>query len=123
MKALNTPQEITAALQHFIGSGIIYKHWLGLKYTDGIKHLAEVAQCWWLLDCIASHQTSNFLSNPKLQEFQIWHLLVKDDSGILICEWDTNKEVLQQEIEYIDFPLTSIKLYLIRKVLMLPTEY
>jgi len=120
---LNTPQEITAKLQHFIGSDIIYKHWLGLKYTVGIKYLAEVAQCWWLLDCIASHQTSKFLLNPKLREFQIWRLLVEDNSGILICEWDTNQEVLWQAIEYTYFPLSSIKLYLVKNVLMLPTEY
>ncbi|MGB3652736.1 MAG: hypothetical protein WBA41_16185 [Rivularia sp. (in: cyanobacteria)] len=33
------------------------------------------------------------MSNPKLKEFQIWHLRVKENSGVLICEWDTNQEV------------------------------
>lgn len=75
------------------------------------------------MDAIASHQTKQFLSNPNLREFQIWHLQVKDNSGVLICEWDTNQEVLRQEILYTDFPLPDIKLYLVEKVLMLPSEY
>ena len=36
---------------------------------------------------------------------------------------NTNQEVLRQEIEYTDFPLSHIKLYLVEKVLMLPNEY
>ena len=102
-----------------------------------IQYLAQEANCYWLLDAIASHQTKQFLLNPKLREFQIWHLQVQDNSGVksavgslstaelhvLICEWDTNQEVLRQEIEYTDFPLSHIKLYLVEKVLMLNNEY
>ncbi|MEO1377751.1 MAG: hypothetical protein AAFW70_26430 [Cyanobacteria bacterium J06635_10] len=33
-----------------------------------------------MLDAIASHQTKKLLSNPKLREFQIWHLQVKENS-------------------------------------------
>ena len=120
---MKTPQEIASELNQFYGSATLYKHWLGLKYTEGIQYLAEEANCYWLLDAIASHQTKQFLSNPKLQEFQIWHLQVQENSGVLICEWDTNQEVLRQEIEYTDFPLSHIKLYLVEKVLMLPNEY
>jgi hypothetical protein len=120
---MKTPQQIEAALNQFTGSTTLYKHWLGLKYTDGIKYLAEETSCYWLLDAIFSHQTKNFLSNQNLREFQIWHLKVENNSGILICEWDTNQEVLRQEIEYTDFSLSHIKLYLIETILMLPSEY
>ncbi|MBE9212822.1 MAG: hypothetical protein HC836_37515 [Richelia sp. RM2_1_2] len=120
---MKTSQEIATDLKKFYGSVNLYKHWLGLRYTDGIQYLAKEANCYWLLDAIASHQTKNLLSNPRLREFQIWHLRVKENSGILICEWDTNQEVLRQEIEYTDFPLSHIKLYLVEKVLMLPSEY
>lgn len=122
-KSVKNSQQITAELAQFQESDIIYKYWLGLKYTAGIKYLAEIAQCWWLVYAIASHQTKNLLDNPKLQEFQIWHLVVQDNSGTLICEWDTNQEVLRQEIEYTDFPLSNIKLYLAENILMLPSEY
>ena len=120
---MKTPQEIASKLNQFYGSATLYKHWLGLNYTEGMQYLAEEANCYWLLDAIASHQTKQFLLNPKLREFQIWHLQVQDNSGVLICEWDTNQEVLRQEIEYTDFPLSHIKLYLVEKVLMLPNEY
>ena len=120
---MKTPQEIASELKKFYGSTTLYKHLLGLRYTEGIQYLAQEANCYWLLDAIASHQTKQFLSNARLREFQIWHLRVQENSGILICEWDTNQEVLRQEIEYTDFPLNHIKLYLVEKVLMLPNEY
>ena len=118
-----TPHEINTELNQFYGSATLYKHWLGLNYTEGMQYLAEEANCYWLLDAIASRQTNQFLSNLKLREFQIWNLQVQNNSGVLICEWDTNQEVLRQEIEYTDFPLSHIKLYLVEKVLMLPNEY
>jgi hypothetical protein len=120
---MKMPQQISSELNQFTGSTILYKHWLGLKYTEGIKYLADSTNCYWLLDAITSHQTKNFLSNTKLREFQIWHLQVKENSGILICEWDTNQEVLRQDIPYTDFPLADVKIYLVEKVLMLPSEY
>ncbi|MEO1558632.1 MAG: DUF6876 family protein [Cyanobacteria bacterium J06632_19] len=107
---MKTPHEIITELKQFYGSATLYKHWLGLKYTEGIQHLAQEANCYWLLDAIASHQTKQFLSNPQLREFQIWHLQVQENSSVLICEWDTNQEVLRQEIEYTDFPLNQIEL-------------
>lgn len=123
VKTVESAEQINAKLKQFIGSEVIYKYWLGIRYTSGIKYLASAAECFWLIDCIASHQTRDLLSNPKVQEFQIWHLQVKDNSGILICEWDTNQEALRQEIPYTDFPLTNIKVYLVEKELMLPSEY
>ncbi|BAZ37555.1 hypothetical protein NIES4101_34780 [Calothrix sp. NIES-4101] len=120
---MEKPYQIKAALDQFTGSTIIYKHWLGLKYTEGIKYLADETNCYWLIDAIFSHQTEQLLSNQNLREFQIWHLRVNNKSGILICEWDTNQEVLRQNIEYTDFALKHIKLYLVETVLMLPSEY
>jgi hypothetical protein len=120
---MENADQIKKRLKQFIGSGIVYKHSLGIFYTEGVQYLAEAASAYWLLDLIASHQTKEFLSNTKLQDFQIWRLLVHEKSGTLICEWDMNMEVLRQEIEYTDFPLQSIKLYLVSKVLMLPREY
>ena len=120
---METSQRLIAELKCFHGSTILYKHWLGLKYTEGLKHLASETNSYWLIDTIASHQTKPFLSDIRLQEFQIWCLQVENSSGVLICEWDTNQEILRQEIEYTDFPLSEIKLYLVEKVLMLPNEY
>jgi hypothetical protein len=123
VEAMESAEKINAKLKQFIGSEVIYKHRLGIGYTSGIKYLVEAAECLWLLDCIASYQTINLLSYLNLKEFQIWRLLVRETSGVLICEWDTNLEVLRQEIPYTDFPLPDVKVYLVEKVLMLPSEY
>jgi hypothetical protein len=122
LKAMKNAEQITAEFKHFTGSELIYKHWLGIQYTEGVKYLADAAEAYWLIDAIASYQTKKFLSNSKLQDLQIWRLLVENQSGTLICEWDTDQEVLRQEIEYTDFPLATTKLYLVQKVLMLPSE-
>ena len=116
-------QKIQSGLAYFTGTQNWYKHWLGLLYTDGIKYLVEEAQCYWLIDAIASYQTRKFLQDEDLRDFQIWRLEVKDNAGTLICERDTDNEVLRQTIPYTDFPLAEIKLYLSQKVLMLPSEY
>lgn len=120
---MESAEQINSKLKQLVGSDKIYKHWLGIKYTSGIKYLAEAAECFWLLDAIASHQNANLLFLSQLREFQIWRLVVQEKSGVLICEWDTNQEVLRQEIPYTNFPLPRIKLYLIEKVLLLPSEY
>ncbi|WGV29143.1 DUF6876 family protein [Halotia branconii] len=118
-----TAEEIVADLEQFTGSSVVYRHWLGvLRYTEGVKYLAESTQCYWLLDAIGSYQ-GQLQSNPELRDFQIWHLIVQEKTATLICGEDTDKEVLRQQIKYTDFPLPEIKLYLAQKVLMLPSEY
>lgn len=112
-------------LDTFTGSEEIYRHFLGICYTQGVKYLANKAQAYWLLDAIASHQTKQLLSQPALRDFQLWQLTVSSDkSAVLICQEDSDTEpVVKQEIEYTDFPLGFVKLYLIQKVLLLPSEY
>ena len=62
-------------LQLFCGTEQYYKHFLGIRYTDGVKYLAENAQCYCLIDAIASHQP---IVNRihRLTEFQLWFLHV-----------------------------------------------
>ncbi|MBD6620720.1 hypothetical protein FNW02_34415 [Komarekiella sp. 'clone 1'] len=118
-----TAEELIADLERFKGSEVVYRHSLGmLRYTEGINYLAESTQCYWLLDAIGSYQ-HQLQSNPRLRDFQVWRLVVENESGVLICEEDTDKEVLRQSIPYTDFPLPEMTLYLAQKVLMLPSEY
>lgn len=87
-----------------------------MKYTDGVQFLAEKAGAYWLLDVIASYR--------RPEHFQIWTLDVKGKKGVVEMKEDTNEPVLvRQEIEYTDFPLDTIQLYLIDGVLILPSEY
>ncbi|MDA2934976.1 hypothetical protein MYX82_11635, partial [Acidobacteria bacterium AH-259-D05] len=80
----------------------------------------EEAECYWLIDIVASYQ-------PKLKQvpFQLWELEVeKDNPGVVTVREDSGKPALiSQEIPYTDFPLEKIQLYCIDGVLLLPSEY
>ena len=114
-------------LSQFIGTeGYHYQplHPKGFVYTDGIKYLAQEAEAYWLLDLIAFYQEDERIkSDEALQSIQFWKLSVNDNAGVLICERDANDVVLTHELNYTDFPLDAITLYVCNKVLMLPSEY
>lgn len=81
-----------------------------LVCTDGVLYLAENGGVFWLMDIIASYQP-NCRKDDMLRDFQIWKLKVTDGKGVVTCERDTDDVAITQEIEYTDFPLDEIKLY------------
>jgi len=91
--------------------------------TDGTKYLAEEAECFWLMDVIASH-----LSEIGTED---WFVLVRMSvvlgSAVMIYEDGNGNEHARQEIPYTDFPMNSITLYACwdgeHWVIMLPSEY
>ena len=120
--------ELEAGLAAHYCSDNYYAHWTRrLKYTDGVKYLAEKAGAYWLIDAIASYQGQKRLRTERLQEFQLWGLKVDVDHtpmAVLTCRQDTDyKPVVTQEIEYTDFPLDSIELYVEGGVLLLKSEH
>lgn len=111
-------------LDQFVGTENYYQYWSRqFVFTDGVKYLAQEGGAYWLLDAIASYQPQ-LLKDPMLQQFQDWKLTVNpDQKAQLICERDTDDVVVTQNIEFTDFPLTQIRLYLICGILMLVSEY
>jgi len=109
--------KLQAGLNQCIGTTQYFIHWTKtLKYTDGIKFLADNAGAYWLIDAIASYQ--------RKEPFQLWELKVNDSKAVLTMKEDTNEPVLvKQEITYTDFPLDEITLYLIDGILLLTSEY
>jgi len=107
-------------LTNFTGTEHYYRHWLGFNYTDGVKFLAEKANCFWLLDAVGSYQHT-----LKDKGFQIWILKVnKDKSAVLEMREDSDTPIIvRQEIKYTDFPMEEITLYYIDGVLLLTSEY
>jgi hypothetical protein len=130
-------QKLQQSLKQFTGTNNYYKHLLGLRYTDGVQYLAEKAECYWLIDVIASHQTKKLLADRMLSDFQVWFLVVGDShefikpkpnyKAVITCWKDTPdvgiKPTVRQDIECANFPLSELKLYLCNGVLMLPSEY
>lgn len=115
----NSKRQLTALdLQQFTGTVNHYKHGTSnVRFTDGVFYLADQGGAFWLIDAIVSYH--------RQETFQIWELHKNEDNtATLTMVEDTGLPVLvKQEIPYTDFPLDSIRLYLIKNVLMLPTEY
>jgi hypothetical protein len=126
-----SPEELELNLRQFSGSEKFYTHWLSSQftYTEGVKYLAKNANCYWLLDAIASHWITN--KNVRRDPMTFWYL-TKDAEGagsLFEEKHDSNGPTwVIQKIEFTDFPLPKILLYLgeaengtVR--LMLPGEY
>lgn len=127
MKTIN-PDRLLVDLRQFIGTTQWHK-WSNLTHlvcTDGAKYLAEEAGAYWLLDAIASHQNAPALKDsPRLQELQIWILTVNAKKSCrLTCAEDSDiAPVVVQDIEFTDFPMKEVKLYVCNSVVLLPSEY
>ena len=112
-------------LDQFTGGDQQFIHPIsGIRYTEGIRLLAEHGDCYWLIDAIASYQPQ-LMRMPALRQFQCWDLKVHPDkSCVLSCREDTDIEpVVRQEIQYTDFPLAQISLWVEQGVLLLPSEH
>ena len=112
-----TKEEILTELGMFIGTQNYYAY-NGLNLTDGVKYLADSCEAYWLLDVICSYQP-----NLKTEWMQVWILDVEQDSGLITCENGNKHALIQQFVEFTDFPLPTIKLFLIDGVILLPSEY
>lgn len=108
-------------LRQFTGTAQYWKSglpWHPFLYTDGVQYLAERGQAYWLLDLIGSWQAEPAIKNdPILGEMQFWTLTVNEDkSAIAICERDSGDVAAKQVLEYTDFPLPTVRLYLAHMV-------
>ena len=105
-----------------IGSECCFRHWTGrLVYTEGVQFLAREARAYWLIDLATS-----WMLDPRVgrEEFVVWKLTVKPDhTAIAIADDGNGNELARQVIEYTDFPLEEISLYLTNSTLLLPSEY
>jgi hypothetical protein len=116
--------EIEAGLKHHTGSEQVYAHALNrqYRYTDGVQFLAESAGAYWLIDAVVAWQ-----HDPKVraEPFQVWRLRKESHTGTwsLWCEDGNELRVATQAIEFSDFPLDGIDLYLVDKTILLPGEY
>jgi hypothetical protein len=113
-------------LSQFTGTENHYRNFTGLLYTDGARYLAEHGGAYWLIDAIGSHQRDRRIrGNPRLQDLQLWRLTVHQDrSATLTCHEDSDQPArIIQQIEYTDFPLDGITLFVECGVLLLPSEH
>ena len=74
-----------AMLTHFTGTAQYYR--IGRRHllTDGTKYLAEEAECFWMMDAIASHVseigTHDWFVQVKVQVHGIQATMIYDDGN------------------------------------------
>jgi hypothetical protein len=114
-------------LKEFRGTESYHKHLFPGKspilLTDGCDFVRENCKAYWLFDAILSYQLEKRVKNIP---FQIWELRQQksDLSWLLTCREDSGvKPIVTQRIEFSDFPLDSIRIWVIDGIALLPSEY
>ena len=123
--------------QHCNGFDDSYKHPIGkMRYSDGLRVLATVAEAFWLIDLIAAWQLE--IGKGVDRDFQVWWLEKLSPDAFsrspdapthrITCWTDTpgdSEQICKQDIPYSDFPeeLLPLKLWVNNGMLMLPEEY
>lgn len=102
----------------------------GFNYTEGVRHVAQTGDAYWLLMLISNAQ---LYAGVSREEFQVWRLTVNEDHSALLTCTDGGKViddhgdrsemiVYSRIIPFVDFPLSEITFYLEWGTLMLPRE-
>jgi hypothetical protein len=117
--------EITSALAYCIGTMEYHQFHHTYMLTDGALLMAQLCEAFWLLDLIFSYQC---YAKVKDERFQCWQLCVstepnQEGRGEVTCTDGDENVLVTQDIEYTDFPLPKMCLYLIDNVILLPSEY
>ena len=116
-------------LRNFYGTEAYHRTNPDLLVTDGVKFLADNAGCYWLLDMVWSYLPVLRKSRDTFFVVVLTKEGVRDPGAIFSIQDDIppNQTYAQQAIEYTDFPLDEIVLYLSATeeefVLMLRSEY
>ncbi len=107
-------------LRQFTGDLERYRHGLNRRviYTPGVRHVAERAGAYWLIDAIASYFGTHEMrlaqeADPRLESLQFWRLTVGEGRRAeLTCRADSDMpSAITQAIPYTDFPLDTLDIW------------
>jgi hypothetical protein len=119
-----TADELHDALECFVGTFAYHTHKIGdlkLLLTDGCDYIRREAESYWLFDSILAYQMDKTVRGLY---HQVWRLMKQsDDTWQLTSEDGNNNLIVAQKIQFSDFPLPEITIWIIDGVAMLPSEY
>ena len=120
--------EIKEGLQHFHGTEMFYSiPLLRTRFTDGLKYLSEVAECFWLItDTSVIAKSLMTRSEFVTIDFRRLSKEKQDYTGYEaeIIYTDGNDNILEKHgYRVTDFPLDELRLFFVNNTLMLPSEY
>jgi len=120
--------KIKEELQHFNGTELFFKiPLIGTRFTDGLKYLANVAECFWLITdaSVIAKSLSNrsefiTIDFKRLSEKERFEMQCE----AIIKYSDGNDNVFETHRYHVtDFPLDELRLFFVNNTLMLPSEY
>ena len=120
--------ELRNNLKTFTGTEMFYRiPLLNTRYTDGIKYLTEVADCFWLVTDVSVIAKSLINRSYFVTiDFKKLSEEIQDAIGYeAIIEYsDGNGNVLEtHKYHSTEFPLDKLRLFFTDGTLMLPSEY
>lgn len=114
--------EMMENLPYFSGTIQMWEHrtpFERLTLTDGCNYVRQKAESRWLFDIIQSYQLQ-----LRSEEFQTWTLeRVSDMKFMVTCTDGNDRTLVTQSIQFSDFPLNSITIWLVDGICLLPSEY
>lgn len=103
-----TAAELLSNLSHFIGTERYYRLLPTFVVTEGLKYLMDEADCYWLAQLYGLHLVSvDFHENP----FTVLKFVRKGEGGTVTIEDGNGKVLVQQRLDYTDFPFDAYSLY------------
>ena len=107
-------REIREGLVGFTGSETFLRYsplFPNVVITEGVIWLAENAQCYWLLDVIASHLPAVQRAGETFAVVMIERTSGSGATVAIVDDIPANTIYADQLIEYTDFPLAVLKMY------------
>lgn len=100
--------ELLGNLSQFIGTERYYRLLPTFVVTDGLKYLMDEADCYWLTQLYGLHLVSvDFNQNS----FTVLKFARTGSGGTVNIEDGNGKVLVQQRLDYTDFPLDTYSLY------------
>ena len=120
--------EIKEGLQHFHGSEMFYQiPLIRTRFTNGLKYLANVAECFWLITDVSVIAKSLLNRSHFITiDFKRLSEEEQDYTGYEaeIIYGDGNGNIFEtHRYNFTDFPLDELRLYFVDNTLMLTSEY
>lgn len=121
-------KEIREGLQHFHGSEMLYQiPLIRTRFTNGLKYLANVAECFWLItDTSVIAKSLMNRSHFITIDFKRLPENIRNKQGYEaeITYSDGNGRIFEtHNYNVTDFPLDELRLFFVDNTLMLPSEY
>ena len=118
-----SPSENANDLLLFTGTEQYYKnHSMPfMVYTDGVKHLFETRNAYWLGNQISAN--IKWCTPLRNQPFMSCELITESSEAVLVFTDGNHNILLSEEIPYTDFPDKGVCIWIVDNVIMLPSEY